>query len=45
MSHGITVTASAMFQSANSSSTRWEFVQVVGVTNTIDTVLELNQYS
>ena len=38
MSHGITVTASAMSLSTNMSNTRWEFKHAVEVTNTVDTV-------
>ena len=40
MSHGITVTAPAMFQSANSSNIRREPTRTVGVTNTVEIQLE-----
>ena len=36
MSHGITVTASAMLQSANGSNMRWEFTYTTGVTNAVE---------
>ena len=35
MSHGVTDTASAMFQSANSSNTGRKLTHIVGVTNTV----------